>query len=114
MHRDKVAFFTRLTEFLGVTPRPPVKREHLNPSVGKAVPSPLYSALNRMPFATSVKQLLPSQLKETVRRKFLTQRIHEKPHFSDAIQQQATEAVRSDAERFLEYAGKPREFWRFD
>lgn len=112
LQRDKVALFTRLTEFLGVSPMPPAKREHLNPTIGKAIPSPFYSALHRVP--RPVKQLVPAQLKEAMRKKFLTQRVHEKPRFSDAIRRQATEAVRSDAERFLEYAGKPRDFWKFD
>lgn len=113
LHRDKIAFFSRLTEFLGVTPMPPSKREHLNPTIGKAIPSPLYSTLNHMPLAAPFKRLLPAHLKEMVRRKFLTRTIHEKPHFSEAVRRHANEAVRSDAERFLEYAGKPRDFWRF-
>ena len=114
LHRDKIGVFGRLAEFLGVTPMPPFKREHLNPSVGKDIPSPLYSALNRMPFMANVKACLPQHLKQAVRRKFLTQRISEKPHFTEAVRCQVVEALRGDTEQFLEYAGKPKGFWKLN
>lgn len=114
LHRDRVAFFSRLSQFLGVTAQVPVKRGHLNPSIGKAVPSPLYALLHRMPLASPVKRVLPPRLKEALRKKFLTQRIQEKPRFSEVIRRQAVAAVRGDAERFLQYAGRPRDFWKFE
>lgn len=114
LHRDKAGVFCRLAEFLGITPMPPYKREHLNPSIGKVVPSPLYSALNRTPLMAALKARLPPSMKETVRRRFLTRRISEKPRFSERIRRQVIQAVRSDTKRFLEYAGKPGDFWQLD
>ena len=67
-----------------------------------------------MPLASPVKRVLPPRLKEALRKKFLTQRIQEKPRFSEVIRRQAVAAVRGDAERFLQYAGRPRDFWKFE
>ncbi|MBW4710779.1 sulfotransferase domain-containing protein [Roseobacter sp. YSTF-M11] len=113
LSRDRAAFFERLCEFLEIPPSAEVRRAHMNPSSGKVIPSQRFSAVNRLPFIKTAKKILPKALKTTVKRELLSQKITERPDFSDAIKADILKTVRPDAERFLAHCGKPADFWTF-
>ena len=110
---DPDAFFAGICDFLDVVQAPP-KRTHLNPSVGKAVPTTAYSVINGLPMMETVKRLLPRGLRQGFRDRFLTRRVSgdKKPDFSPAIRDWLRAELAADSAAFLEHCGKPRDHWR--
>ena len=111
---DPNAFFAGLCAFLGVEPAPRIKRDHVNPSAGKTMPSAAYSAVNGLPLMGMLKSLLPRKLRHGVRNRFLTQRIagDSRPDFSPAVRDWLRAELASDSAAFLAHCGKPGDYWR--
>lgn len=109
------AFFARLCDFLGVPPSPRIKRAHLNPSSGKTVPSRTYSMVNGLPLMSTLKPLLPQNLRRRFRDRFLTQKIVQDklPDFSAATHDWLRQQLAQDSAAFLAHCGKPADYWRF-
>jgi hypothetical protein len=114
LNRDNSAFFARLTAFLGVAPDPIIKRPHVNPSLGKVVPSPLYTTVNRIPLIGALKRLLPAAQKRFVKERILSIPVSDRLDFSTGIRKCVINAVREDAENFLAHYSKPHKFWPFE
>jgi hypothetical protein len=112
MEADPQAFFARLCGFLGIEPVARIKRERVNPSQGKKVPSRLYSALNLVPFARTLKKAAPGGLRRYVKDRFLTQKIEKKPEFSPLVLAKLRGQLSADAAALLAFCGKPADFWR--
>lgn len=108
---DAPAFFRQLTEFLGVPAVPDVRRAHLNPTSGKEVPSSVYTAVNRMPLSGAIKRLLPTGLKQSVKRRLLSRPASEVGFLSPTVHAEVLAELRDDATTFLWHYGKPRNFW---
>jgi hypothetical protein len=111
LNADREAFFARLTAFLGVPPSSEIKRGHMNPSQGKRIPSPAYTAVNRMPFSGTLKRLVPKALKQTVKDRLLSRSADERPQVSPAVRALILPELRADAEPFLAHCGKPTTYW---
>jgi hypothetical protein len=113
LEADPQAFFARLCTFLGLEPASEIKRARVNPSQGKKIPSRLYSMLNGLPFAKTLKKVTPKGLRSYVKDRFLTLRIEKRPVFSPAVLDQLRGQFADDAAALLDFCGKPANFWRF-
>jgi hypothetical protein len=111
LNRDQQSFFRRLTDFLGVAPAAEIQRGHVNPSEGKAVPTALYSRVNRNPLIAILKRLTPKGLRTTVKRRLLSGSAKEVATMSPAVRAETLAAVRDDALALLAHCGKPADFW---
>lgn len=113
LNRNPDRFYRELCGFLQIAP---VVEDsgagHLNKSAGKRVPSPAYTTLNKMPMVGLAKALLPTALKRTVRERFLSRRIDEKPDFSPQVRAEVASILVPDAAAFLDHYGKPADFWK--
>ena len=114
LNGDPQTFFFRLSKFLGTEAAPMAKRKHVNPSAGKVVLSPLYTAVKKLPLTKIAKGIMPESFTDTLKHRFFARRIEDRPQFSPKVQRYVIDAVRDDAEKLLEYCGKPRGFWSFD
>ena len=114
LRTDPNAFFAGLCAFLGVEPAPRIKRDHVNPSAGKTMPSAAYSAVNGLPLMGVLKSLLPRKLRHGFRDCFLTQKIEgdSRPDFSPAVRDWLRAELASDSAAFLAHCGKPGDYWR--
>lgn len=108
---DSDAFFRSLCQFLEL-PFNPVSREHQNSSSGKFVPNKYYSKLKKLPFLPIVKQLVPASIRQSVKKKFLSDKVNSLPSLSPSEREVVLELVRPDAHAFLSHCGKPSSFWR--
>lgn len=111
LEADRRAFFARLTDFLGVPPHEAVKRGHVNPSQGKRIPSPAYTAVNRLGLGALAKKILPETLRKGVKARFLTTEVADVPGFSPATRAALLAQIAPDAAALLAHAGKPADFW---
>lgn len=111
---DREAFFTRLTAFLGLPPSPEIRRGHVNPTQGKRVPSPAYTAVNRLPLAGVAKSLLPQGLRQAVKDRLLSRPAEALPQLSPAVRADLVARLRPDAAQLLAHAGKPADHWDLD
>jgi hypothetical protein len=114
LHSDDEDFFKRLCKFLGVPPNPTIGRDHLNQSLGKTIPTRLYTVMNQLPFAGGMKKFTPRPLKNFVRRRLLSKRLSSRPEFSPRIRERVVKALREDAVTFLSNYGKPVDFWTLE
>jgi hypothetical protein len=111
LNRDPEAFFARLSEFVGIPCTYTPDRGHLNKSAGKLVPTPAYTALNKLAVTRTAKRFLPGNLRRLVKQKLLSAKVSEKPRFSEPVREMLLETLRPDAEAFLAHYGKPHDFW---
>jgi hypothetical protein len=112
MEADQPAFFARLCAFLNLPLAPEIRRGHVNPSAGKKVPNRLHALLNGLPFVKRLKKLAPKGLRQTLRNRFLTDTLVEKPRFSPGVHDQITAEIGPDAAALLVHCGKPADFWK--
>lgn len=112
---DRDAFFAGICGFLGMAPAPRIRRDHVNPSTGKTMPSRRYSAVNGLPMVKRLKSLLPPRLRHGVRDRFLTQRITggNQPEFGPATRDWLRAQLAPDSAAFLDHCGRPGDYWRF-
>ncbi len=111
LNREPEPFFESLCQFLDIQPMAQVERGHLNKSAGKAVPTALYSRVNRLPGMAQIKRLAPSKLRYWVRDQFLSQKVAERPRFSPAVLQALLDEISPDARALLQDQGKAEDFW---
>lgn len=111
LDRDPQGFFRSLTDFLGVSPAVQIERGHVNPSEGKAVPTALYSRVNRNPLTALFKRLTPKGLRSAVKRRLLSGSARDVAVMSPAVRAETLAAVRDDALTLLAHCGKPADFW---
>lgn len=111
MQRDQEAFFAKLTDFLGVQKVAQVRRGHQNPTVGKVVPSTLYTRINRLPAMAALKRTLPATLRKAVKDRLLSKPAEAAAAPSPATLAALRDAVREDAALLLAHCGKPADFW---
>ena len=111
---DRDAFFARLTAFLSVPPNAEIRRGHVNPSQGKRVPGRAYTTVNRLPFAATMKSLVPKGLRLAVKNRLLSRSADSLPQLSPAVRAQLTPILHADSAQFLAYCGKPPSYWRLD
>lgn len=111
---DPDAFFAGICGFLGVPPAPRIRRDHVNPSAGKIMPSTAYSAVNGLPLMGVLKSLLPQGLRHAVRDRFLTRRIApgNRPDFSPAVRDWLRAELAPDSAAFLAHCDRPGDYWR--
>ena len=102
-----------LCQFLEIENISEVKRGHLNPSSGKAVPTPLYNKVNRLPGLSLLKSLLPKGLKTGVKSTLLSAPATEVPDFSPETYANIAAELRDDSAQMLTYLGKSADFWKF-
>ncbi|WP_306751780.1 hypothetical protein [Paracoccus actinidiae] len=109
---DPYAFFAGICGFLGVEPALRIKRDHVNPSAGKTMPSAAYSAVNGLPLMGVLKSLLPRKLRHGVRDRFLTQKIEgeSRADFSPAVRDWLRAGLASDSAAFLAHCDKPGDY----
>lgn len=110
---DPEAFFAAICGFLGIEPTAQIRRNHVNPSLGKTMPSKAYSVLNGMPLMRAVKSLLPRKVLHGVRDRFLTQEIVKSslPDFSPDTRDWLRRQLAPDSAAFLSHCGKPEGYW---
>lgn len=111
---DPQGFFRRICNFLGVDLLSDIKRGHQNKGRGKRIPSPLYTRLNHLPGMRFAKKLMPTQLKHTVRRNVLSQKIPSPPRFNAQSMEILRAQIAPDMQHFLAQQGKPADFWTLD
>lgn len=114
LERDPTAFFARLTRFLDIRENPVIKRGHVNPSAGKAVPRRLYSAVNQLPFIGQLKQLTPAPLKNFIKQKLLSRPASKELDFSPKTRADLVKVFRPDATAFLAQYSKTPDLWTLD
>lgn len=110
LKRDGSKFFAELCEFLEVDAIPG-KRGHVNPSAGKRVPNELFTKVNGFPMAQAVKGVMPQGLKRAVKRMMEKDVSSSDISLSPSVLADVLKTISRDAELFLEYAGKPQDFW---
>jgi hypothetical protein len=111
LEKDRVAFFTGLCTFLGISTEFEVKRPRANISQGKAVPSYAFTLINRLPLIGVAKALIPAAFKKWVKANLFSRKINEKPKIGDKVYRQIIGEIRADSEQFLAHCGKPRDYW---
>ena len=114
MKADPNAFFAGICSFLRIDPMPNIQRDHLNPSMGKKMPSTAYSAVNKLPLMGRLKPLLPRRLRHGIRDRFLSQKIagDSLPQFSPATRDWLRRELAADSVAFLAHCGRPETYWR--
>ncbi len=93
LQRDPLAFFIRLTDFLGIARNPVVKRGHVNPSAGKPIPRQFYSAINHLPFIAQIKQFTPAPVRDFVKEKILSRPASKELDFSPKVRARPSRGV---------------------
>jgi hypothetical protein len=111
---DGPAFMARLCAFLDIAPTEALERPHVNPSVGKRVPSELYTAVRRLPGVKNLARLMPKGPKQWLRTRFFSKKLDERPRFSPKVLARLEAELAPDAAALLAHCGKPADYWRFD
>lgn len=111
---DPDSFFAGICDFLGVAPAPRIRRDHVNPSAGKAMPSAAYSVVNGLPMMGILKSLMPRRLRRGIRDRFLTRRITNgsQPDFDPSTRDWLRAQLGPDSAAFLAHCGRPADHWR--
>ncbi|MGZ2260291.1 sulfotransferase family protein [Roseobacter sp. A03A-229] len=109
---DPETFFTALCDFLQIAPVAQAKRGHLNKSAGKSIPSPLYTRVNQLPGMRALKRLSPTPLRHWLKERFLTQKITDRPAFSEPVLAQLQAQLDPDSAALLAAYGKSADFWK--
>jgi hypothetical protein len=107
---DRAAFMARIGTFLGIAPEAGEIR-HANPSSAKRVPSPLYSAVRRMPGVKSAVRLFPNKPKVWLRRTLFSTPASNRPQFSPDTLARLEAMLAEDSAALLRHCGKPADFW---
>lgn len=107
---DSGAFWLQLCQFLDIQ-ESPVQRAHVNPSLGKKVPSRLYTTLNKFPLVKYAKIVTPNSLKSHMKALMMTEAASPDVAISPAVFSEIREILEDDARKLLDYAGRPYSFW---
>jgi hypothetical protein len=111
---DAPAFMARLCAFLNIAPTAALARPHVNPSVGKRVPSELYTAVRRLPGVKAFAGLMPKRAKLWLKRQIFSTKLDQRPAFSPTVLAKLEAQLAPDSAALLAHCGKPADYWRFD
>lgn len=111
---DPSAVMRHCFSFLGVDPDIPLNRpEHrVNPTSEKQVPKKSLSKLRAFPLYRLVSQLIPASVRTSFRKKFFFEKVQGRPEWHPDTRNWAIEVLESDTQQFLQYCGKPADFWQ--
>jgi hypothetical protein len=100
--------------FLGVDPEvaKSLPTTHLNQSQGKTVTSPIKSRLRRhLPGYKSLVSLVPNSHRRRLTSYFFKGGINSRPKWNPQIRNWAIQELSEDTQKFLDYCGKPVDYW---
>lgn len=115
LHADPAAVLRQTFAFLGVDPGfdPPGLGERKNKSEGKKVEKPLMYTLRHLPLYYKLRDLLPKGLRSSVKGKYLTGTVTEKPTYDAETYDWVRGILEADSKAFLKRYGKAEDFWVF-
>jgi len=114
---DSQAVMRRCFEFLDVDPDAPLNNPdlHYNPSIRpgryKRVPSNFLSRLRSYSLFRAGVKLIPESLRNPVKKQLFFREIKERPQWNQETREWAVDILEADTRQFLEYYGKPKDFW---
>jgi len=117
---DRQSVLSRTFEFLGVDAEAPidVSISHLNRSSDKRIRRRSVSMLRAIPGIglayNAAKMLMPESFRVAIRNHVLNAPVTERPRWKPESQLQIVKELRGDCERFLDYCGKPHDYWDID
>ncbi|MEO1431668.1 MAG: sulfotransferase domain-containing protein [Cyanobacteria bacterium J06633_8] len=99
--------------FLGVDPEVALAlpERKLNPSATKTVTSPTKSRLRNLKGYKTAVSLLPMSARKFLTKHLFMKKLNSRPQWNAEIKAWATEELGQDTRCFLEYCGKPTDFW---
>ncbi|MDN5870837.1 MAG: sulfotransferase domain-containing protein [Nitrococcus sp.] len=80
-------------------------------TAGRKMERPIVSRIRRVPGSSFLRSVLPHRVARNVRDNWARVRLPEKPAWNPRIKQWAVDQIKEDAHDFLNYAGKPLDFW---
>ncbi|HBB31973.1 MAG TPA: hypothetical protein DDZ80_04595 [Cyanobacteria bacterium UBA8803] len=111
---DQGTVMRRCFEFLNVDPDVPLVEPniHLNPSTGKQVPINFLSRLRSYSLYRYGVEIIPKPWRDPLRKRFLFKEVKGRPQWSLEAREWVADVLETDTRRFLEYYGKPKDFWK--
>lgn len=86
-----------------------------NASERKRIPRKPYAMVRSLPGARSVLHkaagLMPQTLRSAITKRLLRAPVSERPHLDQETQAWVSDLLRDDMYKFLEFSGRPRNFW---
>ncbi len=112
---DPIATLRRCYAFLDVQPDflPETPGRKKNPSAGYRTDSPILQTIDNIPLLRLLKGLFPDKLRHKLRAKLTTELVAI-PYCSQAKRHWLADQLRADTSQFLEFYGKPADFWRME
>ncbi|MGK7911987.1 MAG: sulfotransferase domain-containing protein [Synechococcus sp.] len=103
-------------QFLGVDPTIQVSAAnlHLNPSQGKIVPRQFLSVLRTQSWFRAVIQLIPQSLRDPIKQQLCFRQMSGRPTWNRNELEWVCDSLQADTQRFLEFFGKPTDYWSFE
>ncbi len=100
-------------EFLGVDTQAPVDAslKHLNPLENKVMPPPVLSLAGNFPHMNTVLKLLPESFRNSICGRMFFKQITERPRLKPKTQKWVADELQEDIKTFLEFYGKPSDYW---
>jgi len=116
---DDRAVLRRCFEFLGVDPdiEIPESGRHLNRGDEKTVPRRGFSQLRNLPGIRHAYPIAIGLVPDSIRRAVSERLLRvpaEKPEWTRESRDRVVDALRDNSTRFLEFYGKPADFWSFE
>lgn len=110
---DSQAFLESCFEFLEVDPKVPLLKSNvnINPSSEKRLPTKKLSQLRSLSLFRFTAKLIPSTIREPLKQKFFLKKVESRPQWQTDVQNWVADILESDTRQFLEFYGKPRDFW---
>ena len=112
---DAASTLRAILEFLEVDPSVPIRdaEEARRPSGRYLADSRLLARVRRLPGFVFLSSRLPRPLVDRLRPLFQREHAQDRPHWEESTRRWYLDRVCEDSHQFLEYAGKPRDFWGF-
>jgi len=112
--RDSEGTMRKCFEFLGVDPEaaPINSNLHAGKTSGRLAPRDTLSKFRSYKIFRSLTKLVPDSLRRTLKRKLLFKKIDGRPQWQAQTREWVASILEKDTERFLEFYGKPKDFWQ--
>lgn len=100
-------------EFLDVDPSvaEDLPNTRLNPSDGKRILSPTKSKLRQIKGSRAAAALIPKPAKQFLINRFFMSKMDARPQWHPEVRRWAIQELAEDTHRFLQYSGKPSDWW---
>ena len=111
--KDPVNVMKNCFEFLTVDPEQYNFEEHLHigKTAGRKMPSVTLSRMREYAIFRSMVKLIPESIRVPMKRKLFFKKINGKPEWDIKTKQWVAEVLGPDTNKFLEFYGKPNNYW---